>query len=106
MGTIHVTDYNGVSHPLKISTGEKVMEVIRDAGFPIEAICGGEGACATCHVHVASQWYDRLPKANQKELDFIEIAMTYEPGMSRLSCQISYTEEYDGLEITITDEDD
>ena len=26
------------------------MEIIRDAGLPIEAACGGCAACATCHV--------------------------------------------------------
>jgi len=106
MGMINVIDYNGLKHELEMSAGDKLMEAIRDAGFPIEAICGGEGACATCHVHVAPEWYARLPPANQEELDFVEIAMTYEPGMSRLSCQIFYRDEYNGMEITITDEDD
>ncbi|EED35086.1 ferredoxin [Luminiphilus syltensis NOR5-1B] len=81
------------------------MEVIRDAGFPIEAICGGEGACATCHVHVQSDWYDKLPKPDPKELDSVEVAMTFEPGMSRLSCQILFSDDLNGLNVTLANDD-
>lgn len=105
MGIINVTDIEGETHQLAVNPGDKLMEVIRDAGFPIEAICGGEGSCATCHVHIPSQWYDKLTPASDKELEFIEVAMTYEPGMSRLSCQIIYNDEYDGLNIIISDDD-
>ncbi|NIB38440.1 2Fe-2S iron-sulfur cluster binding domain-containing protein [Pseudomaricurvus alkylphenolicus] len=105
MGTIYVTDLEGEVHKLAVQSGGKLMEAIRDAGFPIEAICGGEGSCATCHVHVPPEWYDKLPKAEQTELDFVEVAMTYEPGMSRLSCQIQFNDSLEGLHIQLTEED-
>lgn len=105
MGSINVIDVEGQTHQLEANPGDKLMEIIRDAGFPVEAICGGEGSCATCHVHVPKEWYSKLPVASDLELEFIEVAMSYEPGMSRLSCQIIFQDEYDGMNIVLADED-
>lgn len=105
MGTINLTDHQGEIHQLELQPGDKLMEVIRDAGFPIDAICGGEGSCATCHVHVPEDWYGKLPKAGDKELEFVEVAMTYEPDMSRLSCQIRFSDDLEGMHLTLADDD-
>ena len=49
MATIHVTDRDGHAHRLQAPAGSILMEVLRDEGMGIEAICGGQCACATCH---------------------------------------------------------
>ena len=105
MGLLNVTDLDGNTHQIAIETGQPVMHVLRDAGFNIEAICGGTGSCATCHVHVPSDWYGKLPNPSQDELDFIECAMSYEPEMSRLSCQIIFDDALNGLEILLADDE-
>ena len=54
------TDREGVTHTLPALEGWRVMEIIRDNGLPIKAECGGALECATCHVYVANQWWDKL----------------------------------------------
>ena len=82
---------------------EKVLTVMEGAiqnNIPgIDADCGGSMACATCHVYVEEKWLDKLPKAEDSEVDMIDMA--YEPKKnSRLSCQIIVTDELDGLTVT------
>ena len=43
------------------------MEIIREAGLPIEAACGGCCACATCHVYVDADWLPKLPAPGPDE---------------------------------------
>ena len=55
-------------------------------------------ACATCHVYVEEKWLNKLPKAEEAEVDMIDMA--HEPKKnSRLSCQLIVTDELDGLEL-------
>jgi 2Fe-2S ferredoxin len=76
------------------------MEVIRDSDIPVRAECGGVGACATCHVYVASDWMGRLPPPDENEAALLEVAED-SSGLSRLSCQIRLTEDLDGLEVAM-----
>jgi 2Fe-2S ferredoxin len=50
---IIATDRVGAEHIVEGRDGWTVMEVLRDAGLPITAECGGACACATCHVDCA-----------------------------------------------------
>ena len=50
--TVKIIDYDGQEHTLEATIGFSLMEIIRDAGLDIEAICGGCCACATCHCYV------------------------------------------------------
>lgn len=105
MYEIHVTDREGLEHRVRVNEGEKLMDAIRDAGLPVDAACGGEGTCGTCHVHVEPAWCGRLPGIDDKELQFIEAVMNYEPGSSRLSCQIVFDKAFSGLKLTLADEE-
>jgi 2Fe-2S ferredoxin len=103
MSTIFVTDREGVEHELEATPGWRVMEIIREAGLPIEAACGGCCACATCHVYVDAEWFDRLEPAEEEEVDMLDLAL--EVGeRSRLSCQITFTPELEGLKVTLAPE--
>lgn len=102
MQTVHVniTDFEGKTHTLDGLEGWRLMEVIRDYGLPIKAECGGACACATCHVYVAPEWFDKLPPANSEETMMMDDAMAVEAN-SRLSCQIILTPEMEGLSVTL-----
>ena len=66
----------------------------------IEADCGGSMACATCHVYVQDDWFNKIPKKEDGEEDMLD--MVFEPKTnSRLSCQIVVSDEIDGLEVNI-----
>jgi ferredoxin, 2Fe-2S len=100
MGTIRVSDQHGATHELEAIEGWRVMEVIRDHGLPIEAICGGACACATCHVRVAPTWAGRLAPMRADEEGLLDSLPEVAP-TSRLACQIIWDSDLDGLELTL-----
>lgn len=100
MGYLRVNDPAGNTHVLEAVEGYRVMELIRLHGLPIEAVCGGAGACATCHVHVAPGWAERLVAPRDDEEAMLDTLPAAEP-TSRLSCQLIWDEHLDGLEITL-----
>jgi ferredoxin, 2Fe-2S len=96
-------DRKGESHTLEGREGWSVMEILRDAGLPIAAECGGACACATCHVYVADGWFEKLLPRSDAEIDMLDMALAVEPN-SRLSCQIVCKPELDGIKVTIAPE--
>ncbi len=100
---IIATDRDGKEQVLEGRDGWTVMEILRDAGLPITAECGGACACATCHVYVEGGWYEKLPKPSDAETDMLDMALAVEPN-SRLSCQITCAPELDGLKVTVAPE--
>lgn len=97
---IYVIDREGVEHELVAEEGKKVMEIIRDAGLPIEASCGGCCACATCHCYVDEEWMPALNAPDDEEADMLEMAFDINE-RSRLTCQIPFTTDLDGLRLTL-----
>ena len=100
MGSILVNDQSGRTHVLEAVEGWRVMELIRDHGLPIEALCGGACACATCHVHVAPDWAERLVPMREDEEGLLD-ALPAAAETWRLSCQIIWDTDLDGLELTL-----
>jgi 2Fe-2S ferredoxin len=100
---IIATDRVGAEHIVEGRDGWTVMEVLRDAGLPITAECGGACACATCHVYVDQDWYEKLAPPSETEVDMLDMALAVEPN-SRLSCQIVCAPELDGIKVTIAPE--
>jgi 2Fe-2S ferredoxin len=100
VGVIHVTDREGRRHTLEALEGWRVMEIIRDWGLPIEGLCGGACECATCHVFVAEAWLSRLHPARDDEENQLDTVPLVQ-GNSRLSCQILFAPDLDGLEVTL-----
>ena len=100
MPKITYKDKSGNSKTLEVEKGLTVMEgAIQNNVTGIDADCGGSMACATCHVYVEEKWLSKLPKAEEGEVDMIDMA--FEPKKnSRLSCQLIVSDEIDGLEVT------
>ena len=100
MPKIIFIDSKGSSKTVEVEKGLSVMEGAIQNDIPgIDADCGGSMACATCHVYVEEKWLDKLSKAEDAEVDMIDMA--YEPKKnSRLSCQIIISNELDGLTVT------
>ena len=99
MAKIIYIENNGTSHTVDVAEGLTVMEGAVQNNIPgIDADCGGGMACATCHVYVKDEWFDKINKKSEGEDDMIDQA--YEPKKSsRLSCQIQVSPELDGLEV-------
>ena len=100
MAKITFKDYQGNSRTIEVDNGLTVMEGAVQNEIPgIDADCGGSMACATCHVYVEESWFNKIPKAEDGEVDMIDMA--FEPKKnSRLSCQITITDDLDGLVVT------
>ena len=93
-------DFRGNAKTIEVENGLSVMEGAIQNEIPgIDADCGGGMACATCHVYVKDEWLNKIPKAEDAEVDMIDMA--YKPKKnSRLSCQIIVTDELNGIEVT------
>ncbi len=105
MPTLHVTNRSGEETTVEVEDGLTVMEAIRDNGFDeLLALCGGCCSCATCHVHVDPAFKDKLPEMSEDEDDLLD-SSDHRNDNSRLSCQIPFTVELDGLKVTIAQED-
>ena len=100
MAKIKYIEHNGNQHEIDVANGLSVMEGAVQNDIPgIDADCGGGMACATCHVYVKEDWFNKLPKAEDGEQDMIDMA--FEPKKnSRLSCQLIISDELDGLVVT------
>lgn len=86
---------------LDLDEGISLMEgAVRNGIDGIDADCGGQLSCATCHVHVGKSWLGRLTRVSDDEKDLLEFAADVD-GYSRLSCQITLAPELDGLEVHV-----
>ncbi len=100
MALLRVIDRDGTEHRVDGKVGLKVMETLRELEYGVAAICGGMCSCATCHVYVDPEWRDRLAQPLAEERELLSDLTHYEEN-SRLSCQIEFTLELDGLRVTI-----
>lgn len=105
MPTLIVTTRDGEERAVNGQAGLSVMEVIRDNGFDeLLALCGGCCSCATCHVHVDPDFAAKLPPMSEDENDLLDSSGDRDE-TSRLSCQIAFTDDLDGLRVKIAAED-
>jgi 2Fe-2S ferredoxin len=103
MGKIFATDRNGVEHEIEARDGLNLMEVLREASLPVEGICGGVCICSTCHVYLDANWQFKTGERAEDEQVMVEDSGHYEKN-SRLACQIEYSEELNGLRLTLAPE--
>jgi 2Fe-2S ferredoxin len=101
MAKMVVTDRDGNVHDVEGRVGLKLMETLREFDYGVTAICGGLCSCATCHIFIKPEWVSRLPEPQGDERELLVELQHYEPGVSRLSCQVEFTESLDGLELTV-----
>ena len=101
MPKITYTEHSGKSHTIEVPNGLSVMEGAIQNNIPgRDADCGGSMACATCHVYVKEEWFNKLPKKEDGEEDMLHMA--FEPKKnSRLSCQLMVSDQLDGLVVNL-----
>ena len=101
MTKITYIENNEKTYTIEVASGLSVMEGAIQNNVPgIDADCGGSMACATCHVYVKEEWFNKLPQKEDGEEDMLDMA--YEPNkFSRLSCQLIVSEELEGLVVNL-----
>ncbi|MDN3566788.1 2Fe-2S iron-sulfur cluster-binding protein [Paeniroseomonas aquatica] len=97
MPRVTYVEYNGREHGIELEAGLSVMQGAIENNIPgIDADCGGECACATCHVFVPEEWLAKTGTPGEQEASMLGFAATAQPN-SRLACQITMSEALDGL---------
>lgn len=99
MPTIHVQDRAGKQATVEATVGEPLMDVLKVHGW-VEALCGGNCACATCHVHIDGDWMARIGAPGADEQALLDYSMDRRPE-SRLSCQVRVEADLDGLRLCV-----
>ncbi|MFT7461065.1 MAG: 2Fe-2S ferredoxin, partial [Planctomycetota bacterium] len=68
MAKIKFIEHNGSEHEVDADNGLTVMQAAVNNGVPgIVAECGGACSCATCHVKIDSDWYEKTPPPSDME---------------------------------------
>ena len=104
MARIHVTDREGESLVIEGQTGVSVMETLRELDNGVEALCGGMCSCATCHSYIDRAWFGKLPPRSPEEDELLS-ELEYVREHSRLTCQVRFSQELDGLTLTVAPEE-
>ena len=105
MPQLTIVDRGGKETTVEARVGWTVMENMRDNGFDeLLALCGGCCSCATCHVHVDPDWIAKVGGPKPDENDLLDTS-DHRAETSRLSCQILFSAELDGLRVRIAPED-
>lgn len=97
MPKLTFVEANGSEHTVEAPVDLSAMEVALRYNIPgIDGDCGGQAACATCHVFVDKEWTQRVGSPGDHETQMLELAESAQDN-SRLACQIVVTPDLDGL---------
>jgi 2Fe-2S ferredoxin len=100
MAKIIFVAHDGTERTVEAANGETVMEAAIKNSIPgIDADCGGACACATCHVYVDEAFMEKVGDQEEMEQSMLDFAENVK-ATSRLSCQISMSDDLDGLKVT------
>src|SRR3954451_779252 len=103
MPKITYIEHSGTAHTVDVPIGNSVMQGAVNNNIPgIDADCGGECACATCHVYIDVAWLGAIgtPPPGSQEASMLSFAALAQPN-SRLPCQLAVTEALDGLVVRL-----
>lgn len=105
MGTLKVkmTDVSGnVKTFENVEEGASLMELGKQNDVAgIMGDCGGGCACATCHVYVDGDWFEKVGPPDDIEFAMLDMVADVMKDNSRLGCQIKMRPELDGIEVTV-----
>ena len=83
------------------ATSGNIMELaVRNKVKGIDGDCGGVCSCATCHVHVQPEYWEKAGGPGEMENDMLEFDENMNE-YSRLSCQIKVSDEIDGIVLKV-----
>jgi len=100
-----VDSRDGQTIEVEAEVGKTVLEAALDHDVDIEAACGGELACSTCHVILEQELYDALEPPDEEEEDMLDLAWGLED-TSRLCCQIKVSPELRDATFVIPEDPD
>jgi 2Fe-2S ferredoxin len=103
MPKVNFIDPAGRRHDIEVETGMTIMEAAVDNDVPgIVAECGGACACATCHAYIGEGWTTKLPAMEEMEDAMLDSAAGRKAN-SRLTCQLTMSDDLDGIEVFVAE---
>jgi ferredoxin, 2Fe-2S len=97
MPKVTFIDFAGAARTVDVPQGTTLMRAATDNHVPgIDGDCGGNCACATCHLYVDPDWSARVGPRTASEEDMLNLVAELQSN-SRLACQITLTDELNGL---------
>ena len=101
MPQVKFIEFNGTEHVVDATNGESIMVAATSNLVPgIDADCGGECSCATCHVLISADWQEKLEPRSETEESMLDLNPD-RTDESRLSCQIPMSDDLDGIEVRL-----
>ena len=101
MGTITFVEHDGTEHSADLEAGKSLMQIAIDHGIPsIDADCGGECACGTCHVILDAKWIAQVGTASASELLMLDLNPE-KTTTSRLACQVQVSDDMNGMRVQL-----
>ena len=96
---------DGTTKSVGARAGATVLEICKDADISeIEAVCGGNCSCATCHVYVKSADRDVFSQRTEDEEDLLSFS-SHCTDESRLACQLILPDMNSEFTVVIAPED-
>ena len=96
---------DGTQTGVDARAGDSLMIAATQNGVDgIVAECGGNCSCATCHVWVREDFVAQVGPPGDMEEDLLDLAVSERREGSRLSCQITVSDELDGVTVEIPPE--
>lgn len=103
MTKINVQTVDGIKSSFDAQNDMTLMENLRDNGYDdIIALCGGIMACATCHVYIDQDWFEKVGSPSPEEAEILT-GSGFRKDNSRLSCQIKVDKSLDGMSIKLAE---
>jgi 2Fe-2S ferredoxin len=97
MPKITFISFGGGSRTVEVASGTSLMRAATDNRIDgIDGDCGGNCACATCHVYIDPGWVERVGARTPCEVDMLNLVAELRD-TSRLACQIDVDASLDGL---------
>ena len=98
----NLIDRKGSKISLEAEEGTTIKDAIWDKLKPGNfALCGGNCICATCHVYITKEDFNKLAPAKEDEIETLETNDINQTELSRLSCQIELKEEFNNITVTM-----
>ena len=103
MPRVTFIEHDGTVHEVDAVAESSLMRAAVDNGVPgIDADCGGQCACATCHVYVEPEWLERTGSPGEMETSMLGFAAVSQDN-SRLACQIEMSDALAGIVLRLPD---
>jgi 2Fe-2S ferredoxin len=93
--------FDGTPHIVEADCGTSLMRAATDGRVPgIDGDCGGNCACATCHVYVDPAWSERVGVRTGTEREMLNLVPDFQDN-SRLACQITLDDSLNGMVVAV-----